>query len=320
MPTDGRSPTAEVVNDPRQMPLLKQCEPAEGTLAYYEREVARIASKRVMQATVTAMPETEKEQVGVSSGMKGVPECPESMRIIPSTLLRSALFGIMRRGSGRKYIDGETLTAWKGASIRYKGQQLDQYDLDVWLQVLYIVRQQSFNVARAEFTARSFLKTIGRKVSGAAVNILFKSLERMVACAVTVELNGRSYTGSLIENFVRDKQSDLYVVHINPDLCRLFDAGHTRLHWETRLALPTDLSRWLHGYVLSHQATLNAPHRIAVKTLYALTGSSAAALKSFRQILRQSMTSLEQANVVWKWRITEGDALEFVRPSSSRLV
>lgn len=262
-------------------------------------------------AAVAAMDNAEAG-VEAPEGMQ-LPECPDTMRVIPSALLRSALFGIVRRG-GRRHINGETLTSWKGASIRYKGEQLDQYDLDVWLHVLHIVRAQSFAVARANFTARGFLKSMGRKVSGASAKVLFGSLERMVACAVTVTLNGRSFTGSLVEEIYREGEK--YVVRLNPKLCRLFDSGYTRLSWDTRLALPTDLSRWLHGYVLSHQAALASPHRIAIKTLCALTGSSASTLRKFRQTLKQAMTSLETSNVVWRWRITEGDALEFVRPSA----
>lgn len=295
MPTEARTPSIEEVNDPRQLPLNP-----------------RNDWDKYLTPTAVAAMDAAEASVVAHEGIQ-LPECPETMRIIPSALLRSALFGIVRRG-GRRHINGETLTSWKGASIRYKGEQLDQYDLDVWLQVLHIVRAQSFDVAKAHFTARGFLKAMGRKISGAAAKVLFESLERMVACAVTVTLNGRSFTGSLVEEIYRDGEK--YVVRLNPKLCRLFDAGHTRLSWDTRLALPTDLSRWLHGYVLSHQATLTSPHRIAVGRICALTGSSASTLRKFRQTLKQAMAALDAANVVWRWRITESDALEFVRPSS----
>lgn len=241
-----------------------------------------------------------------------MPESSEAMRVVPNAILRSALFGIVHRGQ-RRYINGEALFAWKGTKVRFKGQQLDQYDLDVWLQVIHLIRQQPSDQSICHFTVRSFIKAIGRKISGNAAKVLFGSLERMVACALTVELDGASYTGSLIEKFALDKQSGLYAVRLNADLCHLFGSSHTRLRWETRLALSAGLSRWLHGYVLSHQATSRAPHRITIQTLCSLTGSSAAALKKFREMLKRSMTALEQANVVQKWSITEGDALEFVR-------
>jgi hypothetical protein len=217
-----RTPTADELNDPRQLSLAPRND----------------WDKYLTPDAVAAMDAAEAS-VEAPEGMQ-LPECPDTMRVIPSALLRSALFGVVRRG-GRRHINGETLTSWKGASIRYKGEQLDQYDLDVWLQVLHIVRAQSFRVARAHFTARGFLRALGRKYSGAAAKVLFESMERMVACAVTVMLNGRSFTGSLVEEIYRDGEK--YVVRLNPKLCRLFDAGHTRLSWDTRLALPTDFAR-----------------------------------------------------------------------------
>jgi hypothetical protein len=240
-----------------------------------------------------------------------MPKWADPMRAAPSAILRSSLFGLIHRGE-REYASNKAVAAWKGTNIRYTGKQLDQYDLDVWMQAIHLGQHQNTG-NRISFTARSFLKGIGRKYSGYSANTLFESLNRMVACAVTVDINEVSYTGSLIEMFAYDKQEDRYVARLNPELCQLFDTGHTRMAWQTRLELPVGLSRWLHGYILSHRATKNTPHRITVEALCTLTGSSAAVLKKFRQMLKHSMKALEQANVVQKWRITEKDALEFVR-------
>jgi hypothetical protein len=206
------------------------------------------------------------------------------------------------------------LEAWKGSSIRFKGEQLDQYDLDVWLQALHMARQQDLSGANGtRFTARSFLRAMGRRYSGKAARMLFKSLERMVACAVTIKVGDVRYVGSLVESFVQHEPSERYVLRLNPHLSALFGTGNTRMDWTTRLALSMDLARWMHGYVLSHQATAKAPHRIAVATLRDLSGSGTAALRNFRLKLRQAMNALAQMQVVAVWRLTDGDALEFVR-------
>ncbi len=91
----------------------------------------------------------------------------------------------------------------------------------------------------------------------------------------------------------------------------------TRMDWVTRQALPADLARWMHGYVLSHKATKSAPHRIGIDTLRSLSGSTAANLYNFRQPLRRAMGLLAELKVVTTWRVTKGDALEFVRPEPS---
>ena len=58
-----------------------------------------------------------------------LPLWPEEVRACPSSVLRSALFGIVRRGR-RKALEGEILATWEGVTIRYTGWRLDQGDLD----------------------------------------------------------------------------------------------------------------------------------------------------------------------------------------------
>lgn len=249
-----------------------------------------------------------------------LPACPESQRIAPNAILRSALFGVVKRGK-RRFVEGKTpllVSAWSGSSIKYFGQQLDQYDLDVWLQTLHLAREQDLSDSNEViFTARRFLKGMGRKYSGYAADTLFRSLRRMVGCAITVDIGNVMYMGSLIEEFEQDKATQTYVLRLNPKLQDLFDTGSTRMDWITRQALPADLARWMHGYVLSHKATQSAPHRIDIDSLRGLSGASATNLRTFRQPLRRAMRHLAELEIVTTWRVTKGDALEFVRADPS---
>jgi hypothetical protein len=69
-----------------------------------------------------------------------LPLWPEPVRAVPNGFLRSALFGAIAKGR-RRYINGEDLAAVDGVTIRYKGERLDQGDLDVWESVLHAVRK-----------------------------------------------------------------------------------------------------------------------------------------------------------------------------------
>jgi hypothetical protein len=254
-----------------------------------------------------------------SSSVIQLPLWSEPERAIPNTVLRSALFGVVRRGH-RKFINGETLASWKDTSIRYKGEQLDQYDEDVWLQALHIARLQDLSDAHGiRFTSRSFLTAMGRQYSGAAAKALHASIERMIACAVSVKVEGFEYMGSLISECTVHEPTGRYVLRFNPRLKQLFDVGYTRLDWKTRRMLPTDLARWLHGYIQSHRATPTDPHRIGLSTLKKLSAVETS-LRDFRWRIRREMSALQQAGVVIAWRLTEGDALEFVRPVRARRV
>lgn len=70
-----------------------------------------------------------------------LPLWPEPVRAVPNGFLRSALFGAIAKGR-RRSINGEDLAAIDGVTIRYKGERLDQGDLDVWESVLHAVRLQ----------------------------------------------------------------------------------------------------------------------------------------------------------------------------------
>lgn len=274
-------------------------------------EVGEIIARCMAQAGCQE-PENDSGEVQEAQALVQLPIWPEPERAAPSALLRSALFGVVRRGR-RKQLKRELLASWKGSSIRYTGEQLDQYDEDVWLEALHLARVQDLSDENGvQFTARSFLKAMGRKYSGDAAVVLLNSFERMVANAVVVRIGDCEYVGSLIHSFVRHESSGRYILKLNPDLRKLFDAGYTRFNWKKRRALPTDLARWLYGYIHSHRATKSDPHRIGLSSLRALSGSNTE-MKGFRRSVRRAMADMEKAKVVSRWRITAGDALEFAR-------
>ena len=243
-----------------------------------------------------------------------LPLWDDDQRAAPAAMLRSALFGVIKRGK-RKAVEKELLASWAGSEIRYTGFRLDQADLDCWLEAVHLARQYPLG-RDVRFTARGFLRAMGRKGSGGKdLQWLDGSLNRMVACAVTIRFaNGQEYTGSLISEFFVDRNSGRYVVRINPLIAPLFDEAFVKLSVATRHRLTTDLARWLQGYIQSHKATEAHPHRIGLQQLKTLSGSTRAHLRNLRLDVRRAMENLEAHGVVAQWRITDGDALEFVRP------
>jgi hypothetical protein len=246
-----------------------------------------------------------------------LPVWDNDQRGAPAAVLRSALFGVIKRGS-RRAVEKEILASWPGVEIRYTGFRLDQADLDCWLQVLHLARLYPLG-QEVRFTARGFLRSIGRNGGGKDHAWLDGSLNRMVACAVAVRsAGGQEYTGSLISDFFVDRESGRFVVRVNPLLADIFDSAYVKLTLETRLALPQGLPRFLQAYVQSHKATPAHPHRIRLDALKTLCGSQVAQLKHFRAEVRRAMEELQRAGVVASWCITKGDALEFVRPGPTQ--
>jgi TrfA protein len=243
-----------------------------------------------------------------------LPPWAGELRACPSCVLRSALFKVIERGR-RKALERAIVAAWPGVTIRYTGWQLDQADLDVWLTVLHIAREQALGM-QVPVTAYQILKMLGKKVGKSGYEWLKVTTARLTAGSVEITVGTKTYCGSLIERFTRDEVTGHYVLMLNPDLVVLFeDNAFTRLEWEQRQGLHKDLAKWLHGYVLSHQATAKHPHRIGLERLQELCGSEREDLRFFRRDVREAIKELKNPGVVAAWRITEADALEVIRAS-----
>jgi len=163
-----------------------------------------------------------------------------------------------------------------------------------------------------EFSLVSFLKSL-RKSGGDNVRLLKNSLHRMNGCVVAIETDRFCYEGNLIQEAYLNKETGHYIVILNERLADLFRSGYAKQDWEDRLALPGGFPRWLLGYVLSHRATRKRPHRITVSKLQNLCGSETTRLVDFRARLRVAMKQLFARGVVTFWRITDNNALEFIR-------
>ena len=276
---------------------------------------ARQALSRARQEAKAAQQPAPAVATTVQTAGKVVklPPWAGELRVCPSCVLRSALFGVVERGR-RKYLERQVIAAWPDAAIRYTGGKLDQSDLDVWLTVLHIAREQTLGV-QVSVTTHGLLKAMGRCTGKRDHEWLQGVLARLTACAVEIIVGCKSYMGPLIQGVYRDEETGRYVLILNPDLVVLFeDNAFTRLEWEQRQGLHKDLAKWLHGYILSHQATAKHPHRIGLERLRELCGSDIERLGDFRKEVRAAMKELKDASVVTAWRITENDALEVVRP------
>ena len=251
--------------------------------------------------------------------MVRLPLWPAELRTCPSCVLRSALFGVVQRGR-RKALEGEILATWEGVTIRYTGWRLDQGDLDVWLAALHLAREHHLGV-RVPVTINEMPRTMGRSTAGSFHEWFKSAIRRLTACAVEITTGRKTFGGPLIEGFERDEVTGEQVLYLSPRLAELFEDGDfTRIDWEIRRDLGMDLAKWLHGYIASHRATTQNPHRLGLKRLRELCGSETDELRKFRQQVRDAMQELQAAGVVTAWRITPGDALEVVRPNRKRRI
>ena len=268
-------------------------------------------SEQVKQKDKTRTSPPSYPSVGIGANVVRLPLWRDFERAAPSCVLRSALFGVVKRGK-RRYLRDEILKSWGNDKIEFRGERLDQADLDVWLECLHLVRDTYLGKTVA-FEKYAFLRQLGRSTGRQNWKWLESSIKRMTACAVTIRTGTRSYFGSLVEKGFTDHEMGRYVIVLNTELVELFRAGYTFQHAEKRRLLNTDLAKWLCGYFESHKATEDEPHRIGVKTLHELCGSETHDLWKFRQSLKKAVNQIQVQQVIKKWEISKKDILVVVK-------
>jgi len=245
-----------------------------------------------------------------------LPTWPDAMRGMPNVIARSALFGIIQRGK-RKYVEGQKIAipAVTGVTILHTGPQLDQNDLDVWLQCLHLTRNQAIGTP-IRFTSCAFLRSIGRNTGKRDYEWLQGVFRRLMSSVIEIECMRKGFAGQLIRDWYRDETTGENVIILNPKIAALFaDDAWTAEQWSERMALKGhQLARWLHTFYSTHAAPL--PYK--VETIRQLSGSSDLALYSFRRELRKALAKVVDVTG-WSWFIDEDDLVHITKtPTASQ--
>ena len=246
------------------------------------------------QAKQRAEREKRSRQPGapLPKNVARLPLWPEPVRAVPNGFLRAALCGAIRKGR-RRYINGEDLAAIDGVTIRYKGERLDQGDLDVYESVLHIARLQELG-SQCRITSYALLKLMGKADTGDNRATLQKRIERLVANAVTVKQGRYTYIGGLIRCAVKDEKTQEWVIELDEKLSPLFAADQfTQVEWAVRQALSgQQLAQWLHGFYASHAK----PFPLKIETLHRLCGSEAVLMSDFAKKLRKALDAVSKVS------------------------
>lgn len=241
-----------------------------------------------------------------------LPLWPSEMRGVPNAVLRGTLFSVTQRRATLKKLT--LLTIVDDIEIRYKGERLNQTDLDVWEALLHLARLQPFS-NQVEFSINALLRKLDRNTGKAQHDQLHEELTRLRAGTVDMRNSeGKSVFGGLILRGGRDEATGRYVVELDPDLLRMYEAGYSHIDWEQRLALESNnLAKWLHGFY-SHAT----PYPYKVETICALSGSTVGRIADFRRMLRDALAQLVNVGALSGWEIGADDLVNVKRtPTTS---
>lgn len=223
---------------------------------------------------------------------------PEAVRGVPNAVLRGALF---RVSNVREYHKERVLIASTSEhEIRYKGETLNQTDLDLWETLLHLARLQPLGT-QVEFTAHALLKELGRS-TGKSQHEQFKDEVARLASGlveITWVKEKKTFGGTLVSSYFRDEETGRYVIKFNTDMHNLYGMGSTYIDWEQRKALGrNNLAKWLHGNYASNATILD----YKVETIRSLSGSGSP-LKEFRRMLKTALDQLIEIGAIKSWSI-----------------
>lgn len=246
-----------------------------------------------------------------------LPLWPDAVRAVPNALLRGALFSI---SNVREVVKKRTLLASvKGIEVRFKGERLNQTDLDTWETIIHLARAQKLG-SKVQFSAHSMLTMLGRHHGREQHEQLKEDISRLTGAVVeiTIKETAQAFGGALVQSYYRDEVEQVYVIEVSPQLLKLYQAGNTYIDWSERQQLGNaNLAKWLHGFYSSHAVQL--PYKVA--TIRDLCGAKATQrLGDFRKLLRTALDLLvTRETSITGWNIDSNDCVVVTRrPSNSQ--
>ena len=281
------------------------------------RLIGDVATKRTddLLAIVRGMEERSKSRPRTSqapdfSADRQLPSWGEELRCMPNELLRSALFNARNRNQPRRYYENEEIAViGRSARVTYTGKELRQNDELVWLQLIHLARAVPLG-SPVEFTAYSMVQALRRtksKPNHQHVVRLLDSLRRLQANSLSVYSKRlmRGVSLSMIPKFEWQNEATgsrlkKWRAWVAPELVELFgDVHFTHLQWAQRLALPSGLATWMHGYLASHRD----PLPIKLSTLHKGAGCTTDTPRKFKQLMTTALIELKSVGFLDDWEI-----------------
>ena len=223
---------------------------------------------------------------------------PTDARAAPNALIRCALFRASRgaRSGERPMHQGTLVASLGGMKIVYRGEDLDQKDLDIWMAVLQLYRSQKVSEV-IQVTAGSLLTLAGLSNTGPNHKILQERLKRLNFTQIEITAEDEStskfaFYGPLIQRAERNHEGSHWEISLAPRVRALFTKGYTWIDWEVRQRLRrSPLAQWLHSFYRSHRH----PYNISVEKLWELSGSGTQDLRFFRSDLKKALRRVQEA-------------------------
>ncbi len=174
-----------------------------------------------------------------------LPGMEDWVRAMPNHLARSSLFAPVARG--RKKLHNETpLVTRSDCVLTYTGEQLDEAQADVALQLIYDARQAPLGHV-VTFERRAFLRALGRNTGGTSYEWLHRTMKAFAKATLIIEAKkpdglvryhiGKTETFHIL-SFKYDDETEVYSYVLDPRWKTMFgNKEYALIDWEKRLKI-----------------------------------------------------------------------------------
>lgn len=246
-----------------------------------------------------------------------LPGLEEAMRAMPNHIARCSLFAPVARGRKKLHKDALLLET-PSVVLRFWGEQLDEAQADVWMQLMYEASKaplgEPIRVNRAQL-----LRSIGRHAGKYEYEWLRRTAQALSWAMISIvapgkyEIDEKKAKGSqpaekllhMIDGYDYDPELEEYVLRVDPRWRHLYGNGEFALiDWDKRLQIGQgqDLAKSLQRLIVTSADT---------EQRYTLTYLKKRAqyespMRKFREALSEALRELERLGIIENARIEGG--------------
>jgi len=239
-----------------------------------------------------------------------LPGMDEFMRAMPNLLARSSLCAPIARGR-RKMHGGTVLVSRKDGVLEYWGEQLDEADADILLQLMFDARQAAFGQP-ITINRAAFLRAMNRSTGKHDYEWLHRRMKVLTAATLIIEAKkqdgstkyriGDTKAFHILAGFDYDANVEAYTYTLDPQWQVLFgNREYALIDWQKRLLIGRgqDMAKALQRLVATSS---NAEQQHALDWLKEKM-QYASPMRKFKNALNSAMRELERLKIIAKGRI-----------------
>lgn len=239
-----------------------------------------------------------------------LPGIEEALRAMPNSVARSSLFAPIARGK-RKFHQQTEMVTRSDAVMAYTGEQLDEADADLTMQLLFEARPhplgQPISLNRA-----ALLRAMGRDTGNKQYEWLHRRMKALTESTLFIEVKkpdgspkyriGTTKAFHILSSFDYNELTETYTFTLDPRWQMLFsNREYSLLDWQKRLQLERDMAKALQRLVAASSDQIQRYNLIWLKEKMQYTSP----MRKFRPSLTAGSAELERLGIIANWRIEE---------------